>query len=60
MSRRDSVIMDIEIEDESEEEIDYVVEYEQAEIEGEIDLERKELEDFENTEVNESEFIERL
>jgi len=50
MSRRDSVIMDIDLEDDEldpDEELDHI-------------LEHQELEDFEGTDINESEFMERL
>ena len=48
MGRRDSTILEIE-----PEEVDF-------EVEQDVILEQQELEDFEGTEVNESEFTERL
>ena len=53
MPRRDSAIMEIEPEKVETEEVDF-------EIEQDAILEQQELEDFEGTDVNESEYFERL
>ncbi len=53
MPRRPSQVMDIDVETVEPKEIDY-------EIEQDVVLEQQELEDFEGTDINESEFTERL